>query len=146
MNESLIAPEQDTEFQENQTREHVRPPTMFKGKELAPYSRGTRILYRMICDDADLVIYRVLAFIYIHSLSRSEAVKLCWGNVNDFREKVLEFRETLTDQDEDDAQKLVDELLAAENATRVTAIPEDEGGKKKENKPGRCRPSSPGSK
>lgn len=129
--ESLITPESDTEFQEIQQREHVRPAATFKGKELAPFSRGTRILYAMICNDNDLVIYRVLAFIYIHLHPRKEVIPLVWGDLTRFREKILEFRETLTDADETEAQRIVNEQLAADAATRVVAEPENnEPGKK----------------
>src|SRR5438477_12623880 len=107
MNDDLVTPESD--LQETQQREHVRPAYSFKGRELAPYSRGTRILYGMISDDRDLVIYRVLAFLYIHLNPRTEVIPLVWGDINKFREKMIEYREMLTDQDIEEANKLVDE-------------------------------------
>lgn len=127
MNDELITPESD--FQETQQREHVRPKYSFKGKELAPYSRGTRILYGMISDDRDLVIYRVLAFLYIHMNPRSEVIPVVWGDINKFREKMIDYRETLDDKDIEEANKLVDEIIRADAETRVIAEPEGDGKK-----------------
>ena len=133
MSEELITPESN-DFAELQTKEQVRPAATFKGKPLAPYSRGTRILYNMVLSDQDLVIYRILAFLYIHLNPRSDVIPLAWGDVNKFREKIIEFRETLTDKDEQEAQQIVDDLLKADAETRVIPEPENEG-KKKENEP-----------
>jgi hypothetical protein len=127
----LITPETDNDFQEIQEREHVRPAPVFKGQELLPFSRGSRILYGMVLNDNDLVIYRVLAFIFIHMHPRTEIIPLVWGDVNKFREKVLEFRETLTDEDETEAQRIVNEVLEADAATKVMAEPEHSGDGKK---------------
>lgn len=121
----LIAPE-DNNLAELQQKEQVRPKFTFKGKELAPYSRGSRILYGMVCDNNDLVIYRVLAFLYIHLQPRDEMIPLVWGDINKFRAKIIDFRETLTDEDEVEAQRIVDELLEADRSTRVIAEPEDD--------------------
>lgn len=119
----LIAPE--SEFQVTQEKEQVRPPAMFQGKPLAPYSRGTRILYNMVIEENDLVIYRILAFLYIHLHPRADVIPLVWGDINNFRETILEFRDTLTDADETEAQRLVNEIFAADAATRVVAEPDD---------------------
>lgn len=131
MTDELITPESD--FQITQEREQIRPLAVFKGKELAPYSRGTRILYNMVIDDKDLVIYRVLAFLYVHLHPRPDVIRLAWGDLNKFRETILEFRETLTDADEAEAQRIVDELLKADASTRVVAEPDNaDAGKKKD--------------
>src|SRR6267142_1273775 len=127
MNDDLITPE--SELQETQQREQVRPKYSFKGQELAPYSRGTRILYGMISDDRDLVIYRVMAFLYIHLNPRSEVIPMVWGDINKFREKMIDYRETLSDQDIEEANKLVDEILRSDAETRVVAEPETDGKK-----------------
>jgi hypothetical protein len=127
----LITPETDTEFQDIQEREHVRPTQIFKGQALLPFSRGSRILYGMVLNDNDLVLYRVLAFIYIHLHPRNEMIPLIWGDVNKFREQVLEFRETLSDEDEIEAQRIVNEVLEADAATRVISEPDNSSDGKK---------------
>ena len=130
MSEELITPESD--FQDIQQKEHVRPKYTFKGKELLPYSRGTRILYGMVSDDRDLVIYRVLAFLYIHLNPRIEVIPFVWGDINKFREKMIEYRETLSDSDIEEANRIVNEILTADQETRVVAEPEHADGKKNE--------------
>ncbi len=72
----------------------------------------------MVCDDADLVVYRVLAFIYIHLHPRADMIRLCW-DVNAFRERIIQFRDTLTDEDETEAQRIFNEIHTAESKTPV---------------------------
>jgi hypothetical protein len=117
----LLSPEDEITFQDRQDREHVRAPAVFKGQTLLPYSRGTKLLYGMVCDDNDLVIYRVLSFIYIHTHPRKDIIRLAW-KPDEFREVIIAYRETLTDDDEKEAQRITEELFQAERDSQITTM------------------------
>ena len=71
--ETLNAPEED-DFQKTATKEHVRPRNSFRGHGIL-YCPGSRILYRMACDDTrDLIAYQAAAFVFIHIHPRDEMI------------------------------------------------------------------------
>ncbi len=128
-NEPLAAPE-DSEFSTAQEKEQIRPAREFKGKELRPYSRGTRLLFQQVLSPNDSATFRVLAFVYIHLNPAEEMVKLCW-NQEAFRLAVLAFAETLSPADEQEADRVTDEMIKADRASEVAPAGDGSGKKKR---------------
>lgn len=143
MNEPLIAPEDN--FAVNSDREHIRPAFTFKGRTLAPYSKGSRRLYAQVCEENDLVVYRTVAFVYIHINPREEMCALAW-NLPKFRKAVLDWMDDLSDAEEAEAQKIVSDIIANDQATAVEVIPPPGKDKKKLRARGRRRGQFRGSK
>lgn len=103
----------------------ILPERVFKGQRLAPYTEGSRLLMLQVRDDADTPIFFVYAFIFIHILlakSRKEAIRLAW-NRDEFREKLMEWSENMTDDDRDKASIMVAAILGESNKARVNVIP-----------------------
>lgn len=125
MSEHDFTPE---ELAERLEKEFIRPLDTFKGISLWPYTRAMRLLFAQVCSDEDTVIYRQLAFIYLH-LKRTEqtqqedvtkhVVPLAW-DINAFRAKIAFWRDTLSDEDEKTAAILHREIVEREFESRVT--------------------------
>ena len=53
----------------------------FKGKPLAPYTEGSKLLLLQVRDDGDSSLYFVYSFVFVHILikeNRREVINLCW--------------------------------------------------------------------
>lgn len=103
----------------------ISPDRYFKEQRLAPYTEGSRLLMLQVRDEADSPIFFVYAFIYIHILlakSRKEAIRIAW-NREEFREKLMDWSESMTDDDRDKASILVANILTESNKGRVNVIP-----------------------
>lgn len=97
----------------------------FKDQKLAPYTEGSRLLMIQVRDEADSPIFFVYAFIYIHILlakNRKAALKQAWDKEL-FRDKVMEWSETMSEQDRDAASLLVANILTESNKPKVNVIP-----------------------
>jgi hypothetical protein len=133
--------------------EFVRPCEKFQGKLLWPYTPGTRNLYAMAQSDSDSVLYRILAFIFIH-VRRGEKemeadiakniVPLIWENLNLFRFRVLEFRSSLSDSDLDNAIAIARKELKLEGLSEVSASPPEIGPSAQKKSPPTIRPARAG--
>jgi hypothetical protein len=85
-------------------------------------------IYGQICED-DSVLYRAAAFVFIH-LKRTEktaladmrrhVIPLAWS-VNDFRAAIVEFLETMSDEDESEALRIMTECFETELKSRIVA-------------------------
>jgi len=103
----------------------IAPDRYFKNEKLAPYTEGSRLLILQTRDEADSPIFFVYSFIYIHialAKNRKAAIKLAWDK-DAFRERVLEWSESITDCDRDEANLLVTSILDGANKARVNVIP-----------------------
>jgi len=103
----------------------ISPDRYFKDQKLAPYTEGSRLLMIQVRDEADSPIFFVYAFVYIHILlakNRKSALKLAWDKEG-FRDKVMEWSETMTEQDRDTASLLVANILNESNKPKVNVIP-----------------------
>ena len=97
----------------------------FKDQKLAPYTEGSRLLMIQVRDEADSPIFFVYSFIYIHILlakNRKAALKQAWDKEL-FRDKVMEWSETMSEQDRDAASLLVANILTESNKPKVNVIP-----------------------
>ena len=121
-------PESETSISRELDKEHIRPADTFQGKPLWPFSKGTKLVYMQVTDD-DTVLFRALAFIWIH-LRRTEqtakadltrhVIPVAW-NINQFRGEIMEFRETLSDEDEADAIRIMTECFDRDKKTEIKA-------------------------
>lgn len=114
-------PEDEQSILETTEKAFAKPPRKFRDIVMKPYSRGTRLLYGIIQSDNDSVIYRALAFVYIHTHTREEMVNLCW-DLPAFRVAITNFRDVITEPEEADCLKMVEEILSEERATEVGPI------------------------
>lgn len=137
-------PEDEDQVNAMLERELLRPCETFQGKPLWPFTPGSKGLYSAVLSDGDTKLYRVLAFVFIH-LRRTEAemsadlgkhiIPLVFGDLNVFRTRVLlEFRDSLTDQDILDAIAITNKEFQVEAASEVTGNPPDFGGSQKKSK------------
>ena len=97
----------------------------FKDQKLAPYTEGSRLLMIQVRDEADSPIFFVYSFIYIHILlakNRKAALRQAWDKEL-FRDKVMEWSETMSEQDRDAASLLVANILTESNKPKVNVIP-----------------------
>ena len=91
----------------------VSPEKEFCGESLAPYTEGSRLLLMQAKTDEDVPIFFVWAFVYLHiqlAKNRKEAIRLAW-NRELFREKVLDWADTKTPKERDEATSLVGLIL-----------------------------------
>lgn len=89
------------------------------------------MLYGMVMHEADSVSYRILALIFILSREREEVANLCW-DLAKFRAAIADYRDTLTDKDEEEASRIYKEIIEAELQSRVELVPSAGTRKKKE--------------
>lgn len=105
----------------------VAPEREFCGDKLAPYTEGSRLLLMQAKGDEDSSLFFVWTFVYLHiqlAKSRKETIRLVW-NKELFREKVLDWADTKTAKDRDDATNLVGAIL--EEASRGIVEPITKG-------------------
>lgn len=103
----------------------ISPNRVFDGKELAPYTEGSRLLLMQVRDDEDSSAYFVWAFIYIHILlkeNRKEAVSLAW-NKGLFKERLLEWVSTKTEADRERATEVCSKMVEEAAKARIEVIP-----------------------
>lgn len=102
----------------------VSPEKEFKGKKLAPYTEGSRLLLLQVRDDGDSSLYFVYSFIFIHILlneNRKEAINLCW-NKDAFRERLFDFISKYSDKDLPKASALVGGIIEEATKGQVDVI------------------------
>lgn len=102
----------------------VSPEREFKGQKLAPYTEGSRLLLLQVRDDGDSSIYFIYAFLFLHILiakDRKEAIRLAW-NKELFRESLMDWVSTKTQEDRDMATSLVSKIIEEANKGRVSVI------------------------
>jgi len=102
----------------------VSPERQFKGKKLAPYTEGSRLLLLQIRDDGDSSLYFVYSFIFIHILlkeNRKEAINLCWKK-DDFRERLFDYISGYNNNDLAEASALVGQIIEEAGKGQVEVI------------------------
>ena len=102
----------------------VAPARQFKGEELAPYTEGSRLLMMQIRGESDSPMFFVWSFVYLHlelKKNRKEAVKLAWDK-NAFREKILDWADTMNEADREKATALVGAILEEAGKGQVESL------------------------
>lgn len=85
----------------------------FKGKPLAPYTEGSKLLLLQVRDDGDSSLYFVYSFVFVHILikeNRREAINLCWDK-DRFRERLFDWIAGFNQSDLGEASKIVSEII-----------------------------------
>jgi hypothetical protein len=85
----------------------------FCGEKIAPYTEGSRLLLMQAKTDEDVPLFFVWSFLFLHiqlAKNKREAIKLAWDK-DTFREKVLDWADTKTSKDRDEATALVGLIL-----------------------------------
>lgn len=119
----------DERVAESLEREHMRPFWKFKGRELWPFTQGSKLMWRHVLKDDITPELKGLSFVFIH-LKRTESkfkddarrhLHFVW-NILDFRAELLEWvaSEKLTDADTQEAIKIAAENIQADEDTKVT--------------------------
>ncbi len=131
-------PEQEEKLREKLEKEMIRPSRTFKGEELWPCTKGVRMLYEQATIPNDTILFCCLAFVYLITKrggatfkddARKHLCGIVWDNPSAFRAEILEFRDSLTNEETQDAIKLADEELSLGLFSAVQA--ESTPGKKK---------------
>lgn len=102
----------------------VAPARQFKGEELAPYTEGSRLLMMQIRGESDSPMFFVWSFVYLHlelKKNRKEAVKLAWDK-NSFRERILDWADTMNEADREKATALVGAILEEAGKGQVESL------------------------
>lgn len=102
----------------------VSPEREFKGRKLAPYTEGSRLLLLQIRDDGDSSLYFVYSFIFIHILlkeNRKEAINLCWKK-DEFRESLFDYISKYNNSDLAEASALVGQIIEEAGRGQVEVI------------------------
>lgn len=102
----------------------VAPVRQFKGEELAPYTEGSRLLMMQIRGESDSPMFFVWSFVYLHlelKKNRKEAVRLAWDK-NAFREKILDWADTMNEADREKATALVGAILEEAGKGQVESL------------------------
>jgi len=89
------------------------PEREFDGEPLASYTEGSRLLLLQAKTDEDVPLFFVWAFVYLHielAKNRKETIKLAWDK-EEFRNKVLEWADTKTEVQREQATALVGSIL-----------------------------------
>jgi len=89
------------------------PEREFDGESLSPYTEGSRLLLLQAKTDEDIPLFFVWAFVYLHiqlAKNRKETIKLAWDK-DLFRDKVLQWADTKTETQREQATSLVGSIL-----------------------------------
>ena len=102
----------------------VAPERQFKGEALAPYTEGSRLLMIQARSDEDSTPFFVWSFVFLHiqlKKNRKEAVKLAWDK-NAFRERILDWADTMNEADREKATALVGAILEEAGKGQVESL------------------------
>lgn len=91
----------------------VAPEREFNGEALAPYTEGSRLLLLQAKTDDDVPLFFVWAFVFLHiqlAKNRKETIRLAWDK-DSFRDKVLQWADTKTEAQREQATALVGSIL-----------------------------------
>jgi hypothetical protein len=91
----------------------VVPEREFNGEALAPYTEGSRLLLLQAKTDDDVPLFFVWAFVFLHiqlAKNRKETIRLAWDK-DLFRDKVLQWADTKTEAQREQATALVGSIL-----------------------------------
>ena len=97
---------------------------IFKGKPLAPYTEGSKLLLLQVRDDGDSSLYFVYSFVFVHILikeNRREAINLCWGK-DRFRERLFDWIAGFGQGDLAEASKIVSEIIEEAGKGQVEVL------------------------
>lgn len=97
----------------------------WKGQPLAPYTEGSRILMSQIRSDADVGLYFIWAFLFLHlelKKDRKNAIRMAW-NKDEFREAVLEFSSGMSMADREQAGAIVTSILDEADRAETEVVP-----------------------
>jgi len=116
-----VSEEQD--FSQELNGAFVGSDRSWKGRPLAAYTEGSRLLLSQIRSEEDAGLFFIWAFLYLHlelKKDRKNAIRLCWDKPA-FREAVLDFSAEMTPYDREVAAAIVNSMLdeAAKAETEV---------------------------
>ena len=109
----------------------VTPSRQFKGEELATYTEGSRLLMMQVRAESDSPMFFVWSFLYLHiqiKKNRKEAIRLAWDK-DSFREKIMEWADTMNESDRDRGTAIVGEILEEAGKGQVTSLSVGSPGK-----------------
>lgn len=96
----------------------------FKGDAIAPYTEGSRLLLLQVREEGDSSTFFIWAFLYMHiqiARGKKEAIKLAW-NKELFKEKLMEWVESKTEQDRIEATNIVSAIIEESQRGQVETV------------------------
>jgi len=112
----------DTSFALNQRQ--------FKGQKLNKFTLGHRIVLNQIREPDDSTEFFIWSTVFSLIKSRDEVVDLAWSKAK-FRKAVIDWVDTMKQEDFDEAVKLVSSIYEEINGSAVEVLDSDAGDKKK---------------
>jgi len=103
----------------------VHPGRHWRGRALAPYTEGSRLLMAQVRDEADGPFFFVYAFVFLHlelGRDRRNAIRLAWDK-DAFREAVLDFAQDFGEAEREEAGRLVSEIIEEAAKARTEVLP-----------------------
>ena len=142
-----LSPEQELDRARAADHELIRPPLEFQGRELWPYTPGSKLLYHQALDEEDVTYLRPLVFVFIHLRRGAQTrqadllvpreefggwslMRLCW-NLERLHAAVMEWLDTLPEGAVEEAGRVLSDALAPAAATEIRATSADAGAQKK---------------
>jgi len=154
MNEPDFNPEDEAQVNEALAHESIRPGEIFQGKHLWPFTKGSKAIYAMLTSDNDTLVFRYLAFAFVHVRRTRETMEqdieeniipLAFGNLNAARAKIMiEFYETLSSDDILRAREIFKKEMELLRLTEIAATPPEAGAVEKKSRPVAVRQRKPG--
>lgn len=100
----------------------LAPGKDWAGKELRKYSMGDKVLINHIIPNDATDLFIVWVVLWVLSTDRKVATKLAYRSREDALAEILEWSDKFSDSDEEEAIKLVKEIYAEHNRTKVAVI------------------------
>jgi len=102
----------------------------FKGQKLNKFTLGHRIVLNQIREPDDSTEFFIWSTIFSLIKSRDEVVDLAWNKAK-FRRAVIDWVDTMKQEDFDEAVKLVSSIYEEINGSAVEVLDSDSSDKKK---------------
>jgi len=102
----------------------------FKGQKLNKFTLGHRIVLNQIREPDDSTEFFIWSTIFSLIKSRDEVVDLAWNKAK-FRRAVIDWVDTMKQEDFDEAVKLVSSIYEEINGSAVEVLSSDPSDKKK---------------
>lgn len=111
----------DQALNESLNNSFVSSEKQFKGIKLNKFTLGLRVILNQIREEGDSTEFFVWSTLFCLITPRNQLIKLAWDKTK-FREAVIDWSDSLVEQDFMDGVKLIDEIYAELADARVTSI------------------------
>lgn len=125
-------PNTDEEISAMLAGESLKGPRSFRGQTLAPLTRGLRDLRNKVISQSDTVTFHDAVLLHILAEAHADtpdarsrnrrALMVATDDVPGFRARVSELLDDFSDEDDNEARRLVGEILGAAEKAEVAVV------------------------